>query len=100
MPLRKGCSARFEALDSNHDGVVSRAEFMVARHARGQRAEAVVQLCDANGDGMLTREEFCASRDKGKDLMMAATLQAWLGSHRGHGVCQTNRRCSEPIKQK
>lgn len=45
----------FNNLDANHDGVVSREEFMVNGDS-GQRFPG----CDNNGDGKLTQAEFMA----------------------------------------
>ncbi|MEO6967874.1 MAG: EF-hand domain-containing protein [Rhodanobacteraceae bacterium] len=49
----------FMSLDANHDGVVSREEFM-AHGDSGQRFPG----CDTNGDGKLTQAEFlqCAAQ--------------------------------------
>ena len=49
----------FDTLDANHDGVVSRDEFMVNGDS-GQRFPG----CDVDGDGKLTRQELeqCAAQ--------------------------------------
>lgn len=58
-----------DALDVNHDGMLSPAEFrdgMVGSFIDGPQydavfrlaAEAVVSLCDTDGDGVLRRDEF------------------------------------------
>lgn len=41
----------FESADANHDGVVTRAEFLAARNARFDRM-------DRNGDGVIDRSDF------------------------------------------
>lgn len=43
--------AAFDNADANHDGVVSRAEFVAARSARFQQM-------DRNGDGAISRDDF------------------------------------------
>ncbi len=50
---QSGAMQVFTTLDANHDGVVSREEFMVNGDS-GQRFPG----CDANGDGKLTQAEF------------------------------------------
>lgn len=50
----------FERLDTNHDGVISRDEFL-AGGGQG-RAERFRRL-DSNGDGRITREELEARRN-------------------------------------
>ncbi|MBL8672495.1 MAG: hypothetical protein JNK11_17690, partial [Alphaproteobacteria bacterium] len=53
---------RFEAMDKNADGKVSREEFL----AGGPSADMLSRL-DANGDGVITREEAqAASAQKGR----------------------------------
>lgn len=65
---RMMCSDRFDALDANHDGVVTKEEFMAAGHGGG-RPEEVFKSRDANNDGQLTRDEFCAGKGKGQGGM-------------------------------
>jgi hypothetical protein len=65
-PPRLKCNARFDALDTNHDGVVTREEFLSARHRRGWKAQDRFNRLDVNGDGVLTREEFCAKKGRGR----------------------------------
>jgi hypothetical protein len=59
-----GCSDRFDALDANHDGVVTKDEFMAAPHRR-QDADQMFKTRDLSGDGTLTRDEFCSGRGAG-----------------------------------
>jgi len=57
--------AEFTKLDTNHDGQLSKAEFMVAAPQAPTTAptgaDALAQL-DKNHDGKVTVEEFSASR--------------------------------------
>ena len=59
------CQERFDAMDTNHDGKVTREEFMAVKHPGG-RAEEVFKARDLNGDGVLTKEEFCSGKGMGK----------------------------------
>lgn len=43
--------AAFDNADTNHDGVVSKAEFIAARNARFDKM-------DRNGDGVISRDDF------------------------------------------
>jgi hypothetical protein len=50
-----GCQDRFDSLDTNKDGQVTKEEFMAAPHYRGN-AEQMFKTMDANVDGSLTKE--------------------------------------------
>jgi hypothetical protein len=63
-PMMK-CQERFDALDTNHDGVVTMDEFMAVKHPGG-RAQEIFTSRDINGDGKLTKEEFCSGKGKGR----------------------------------
>lgn len=58
------CQDRFDAMDTNHDGVVTKEEFMAVSHPGG-RGEDVFKSRDTNGDGKLTKDEFCAGKGMG-----------------------------------
>ena len=62
---RMMCRDRFDAMDTNHDGVVNKDEFMAFRHPGGHGKE-VFKSMDTNGDGVLTKDEFCAGKGRGK----------------------------------
>lgn len=62
---RMMCQDRFDAMDANHDGVVTRDEFMAVGHPGG-RGQEVFKSRDTNGDGVLTKDEFCAGKGMGK----------------------------------
>jgi Ca2+-binding EF-hand superfamily protein len=70
-PLMR-CQERFDAMDTNRDGVVTMEEFLAVRH-RGGRAEEIFKARDSNGDGQLSKEEFCAARGKGAGRAKGAT---------------------------
>jgi hypothetical protein len=59
------CQERFDAMDTNHDGAVTRDEFTAVRHPGG-RGQEVFKSRDTNGDGVLTKDEFCAGKGMGK----------------------------------
>jgi EF-hand domain pair len=61
---RMMCRDRFDAMDTNLDGLVTKEEFMSVGHPGG-RGQAVFQSRDTNGDGVLTKDEFCAGKGKG-----------------------------------
>ncbi len=62
---RMMCQDRFDAMDTNHDGVVNRDEFMAAKHPGGHGDE-VFKSRDTNGDGVLSKEEFCSGKGMGR----------------------------------
>jgi EF-hand domain pair len=64
---RMMCQDRFDAMDTNHDGVVTQEEFMAVPHPGG-RGDEVFKSRDANGDGTLTKDEFCAGKGKGRGM--------------------------------
>jgi len=65
-------SRMFNRIDANHDGQVSREEFMAARaHRPAERrrltdaqAVALFDRADANRDGKLSRSEFASLRTR------------------------------------
>jgi len=61
---RLGCQDRFDSLDTNKDGQVTKEEFMAAPHYRGN-AEQMFKTMDANLDGSLTKEEICSGKGRG-----------------------------------
>ncbi|MEN6441414.1 MAG: EF-hand domain-containing protein [Syntrophobacter sp.] len=65
---RMMCQDRFDAMDVNHDGAVTKDEFMAVRHPGGH-GEDVFKSRDADGDGALTKDEFCAGKGMGKGRM-------------------------------
>jgi hypothetical protein len=60
-----GCQQRFDSLDTNKDGTVTKEEFMKAPHQRGN-AEQMFKTMDVNKDGSLTKDEFCSGKGMGK----------------------------------
>ncbi|MGV8073864.1 MAG: EF-hand domain-containing protein [Syntrophobacteraceae bacterium] len=64
---RMMCQDRFDTMDTNRDGTVTKEEFMAVRHPKGH-SEEVFKSRDTNGDGALTKDEFCAGRGMGRGM--------------------------------
>jgi hypothetical protein len=73
-----GCQQRFDSMDTNKDGKVSKDEFMAAPHQR-DNPEQMFKAMDVNGDGNLTRDEFCSGKGMG------------MGKGMGQGMGQGQR---------
>ncbi len=58
---RLGCQDRFDVLDANHDGKLTKEEFMAVPHPRAD-PEKVFKTMDVNGHGFITQQEFCAGK--------------------------------------
>lgn len=69
-----GCLNRFDTLDVNHDGTLTKDEFMAAPHRRDD-AEQFFKAKDANGDGTLTKDEFCSGAGRGMGKGRGSTAQ-------------------------
>jgi len=63
-----GCQDRFDALDINHDGKLTKEEFMADPDHKGN-AEEKFKAMDVNGHGYITKEEFCSGQGMGKKGM-------------------------------
>ena len=62
-PMLK-CQERFDSMDTDHDGQLTKEEFMAAPHPRGH-AEQMFKAMDVNGIGYVTKEEFCSGKGRG-----------------------------------
>ena len=69
-----GCQQRFDSLDTNKDGQVTKEEFMAAPHQRGN-PEQMFKTMDVNGDGSLTKDEFCSGKGMG---MGKGRVRGWV----------------------
>lgn len=76
---RLGCQDRFDSLDTNKDGQVTKEEFTAAPHYRGN-AEQMFKTMDVNADGSLTKDEFCSGKGKG--------MGKGMGQGQGQGASQ------------
>jgi Ca2+-binding EF-hand superfamily protein len=57
------CEARFDTMDTNHDGKVTLKEFQ-NRAINDSNAEKVFHSRDGNGDGFITKDEMCMGKGK------------------------------------
>ena len=74
---RLGCQDRFDALDANKDGQLTKDEFLAAPHHRGN-AEQMFKAMDVNGRGYVTKDGFCSGKGRGKGM----------GGGMGQGPCK------------
>jgi Ca2+-binding EF-hand superfamily protein len=58
------CQDRFDSLDTNKDGKVTKEEFAAVPHHRGN-AEQMFKSMDVKGKGYLTKNEFCSGKGMG-----------------------------------
>jgi hypothetical protein len=72
-----GCQERFDAMDTNKDGKLSKDEFLAAPHQRGN-PEEMFKAMDVNGRGYLTKDEFCSGKGMGRGM----------GGGMGQGPCK------------
>jgi hypothetical protein len=61
---RMSCQERFDVLNNNHDGKLTKEEFMAAPHHRGN-PEEMFKAMDVNGHGYITKDEFCSGSGRG-----------------------------------
>ena len=72
-----GCQERFDAMDTNKDGKVSKDEFLAAPHYK-DNAEQMFKAMDVNGRGYVTKDEFCSGKGMGRGT----------GGGMGQGPCK------------
>jgi len=76
-----GCQQRFDAMDTNKDGQVTKNEFSAAPHHRGN-AEQIFNSMEVDGDGSLTKDEFCSGKGMGQGMGEG------MGQGQGKGASQ------------
>jgi hypothetical protein len=64
---KMGCQERFDVMDKNKDGKVTKEEFTAIPHHQGE-AEQMFMTRDANGDGVVSKDEFCSGSGMGKGM--------------------------------
>jgi hypothetical protein len=82
-----GCQQRFDAMDTNKDGQVSKAEFLAAPHHR-DNAEQMFKAMDVNGRGYLTQDEFCSRNGMSTGGGMGKGMGKGMGQGQGTGTNQ------------
>ena len=80
---RLGCQERFDTLDTNKDGQLTKDEFLAVPHHRGN-AEQMFKTMDVNGRGYITKDEFCS----GKGMGMGKGMGKGMGQGQGTGTSQ------------
>jgi hypothetical protein len=78
-----GCQERFDAMDANKDGKVSKDEFMKAPHGKGN-PEQMFKSMDVKGQGYLTKDELCS----GKGMGMGKGMGKGMGQGQGTATPQ------------
>ena len=79
-----GCQQRFDSMDTNKDGQVSKDEFLAAPHQR-DNPEQMFKAMDVNGRGYLTRDEFCSDKGMGMGGGMGKGMGQGMGGGMGKG---------------
>jgi hypothetical protein len=78
-----GCQDRFDSMDTNKDGKVTKDEFMKAPHGKGY-PEQMFNAMDVNGQGYITKDQFCS----GKGMGMGKGMGKGMGQGQGTGTPQ------------
>jgi hypothetical protein len=76
-----GCQQRFDAMDTNKDAQVSKAEFLAAPHHR-DNPEQMFTAMDVHKRGYLTRDEFCSDKGMGMGKGMGRGMGRGQGTER------------------
>jgi hypothetical protein len=80
---KMSCQDRFDAMNTSHDGKLTKEEFMAAPHQRGN-PEQMFKAMDVNGRGYLTKDDFCS----GKGMGMGKGMGKGMGQGIGRGTNQ------------
>jgi len=68
-PKGQGCTARFDQMDTNHDGKLTSAEYMAVPHPHLKKPEERFKKWDTNNDGVLSKDELCAKSEKQEEAV-------------------------------
>jgi hypothetical protein len=68
-PKGKGCPARFDQMDTNHDGKLTSVEYMAVPHPNLKKPEERFKKWDTNNDGVLSKDELCAKSEKQEEAV-------------------------------
>jgi hypothetical protein len=79
-----GCQQRFDAMDTNKDGKVSKDEFLAAPHQR-DNPEQMFTAMDVQKRGYLTKDEFCSGKGMGMGEGMGRGMGQGMGKGMGKG---------------
>ena len=82
-----GCQQRFDAMDTNKDGQVSKDEFLANPHQR-DNPEEMFKAMDVNKRGYLTKDEFCSGKGMGMGQGMGQGMGKGMGQGQGPGAKQ------------
>jgi hypothetical protein len=85
-----GCQQRFDAMDADKDGKVTKDEFMKAPHGKGY-PEQMFDGMDVKGQGYLTKDDFCSGKGMGMGGMgkgMGQGMGKGMGQGQGTGTPQ------------
>jgi hypothetical protein len=77
------CQDRFDSMDANKDGKVTKDEFMKAPHGKGY-PEQMFNAMDVNGQGYITKDQFCSGKGMGMGGMGRGMGQG-MGKGMGQG---------------
>jgi len=82
-----GCQQRFDVMDTNKDGQVSKDEFLANPHQR-DNPEEMFKAMDVNKRGYLTKDEFCSGKGMGMGQGMGQGMGKGMGQGQGTGAKQ------------
>jgi hypothetical protein len=79
-----GCQDRFDSMDVNKDGKVTKEEFMAAPYGKGY-PEQMFNAMDAKGQGHITKDQFCSGKGMGMGKGMGGGMGQGMGKGMGQG---------------
>ena len=85
-----GCQQRFDSMDTDKDGKVTKDEFMKAPHGKGN-PDQMFKSMDVKGQNFLTKDDFCSGKGMGRGGMgkrMGQGMGKGMGQGQGTGTNQ------------